>query len=348
MIDIKDLLQEDLIKELDAMGIEKFRAGQILNWIYKKNICDFDAMTNLAPALKGLLKEKFYISALILLKELASKDGTKKFLFGLEDGEKIESVFIPSKNTNTVCVSSQVGCRFACAFCASGKGGFVRNLRPAEMVNQVLYVKSHLRGHFSKREVSPFELSPNVVFMGTGEPLDNYEAVLKTVRILNAPYGLGIGQRKITISTCGITPQIKRLSGEGLQVELSVSLHSANDKVRSGIMGVNNRYPLKELMAALRDYIKETGRQVTFEYVVIKGINDSMADAQDLASLVKGMLAKVNLISFNPVEGLGYSAPSPKAVKEFKHVLDKRGVISVIRVTRGADISAACGQLRRI
>jgi 23S rRNA (adenine2503-C2)-methyltransferase len=353
-VDLKDLLKEELVNKLNALGVEKFRAEQVLNWIYKKNVCDLDAMTNLAPELKGSLKERFYISCLKLARELTSKDGTRKFLFELEDGERIESVFIPSKNTSTVCASSQVGCKFACAFCASGKGGFVRNLRPAEIINQVLYIKTPHPAPSPQRGEGWGEGVTNVVFMGMGEPLDNYEAVLKAVRILNAPYGLGIGQRKITISTCGLVPQIKRLSKEGLQIELSVSLHSANDKMRSGIMGVNNRYPLKELIAALKGYIKETGRQVTFEYVVINGINDSARAAQELAGLIKDMLAptkaglaKVNLIQFNPVDGLDYSVPSPQAVKEFKNTLDKRGVISVIRATRGDDISAACGQLRR-
>jgi 23S rRNA (adenine2503-C2)-methyltransferase len=276
-----------------------------------------------------------------VLKERVSKDGTRKFLFGLEDAETIESVFIPSKNTNTVCVSSQVGCKFACRFCASGRAGFVRNLRPAEMVNQVLEIASSVRGQFSKRE-----LSPNVVFMGMGEPLDNYDNVLKAIRILNAPYGLGIGQRKITISTCGIIPGIKRLMGEDLQIELSVSLHSPDDKTRSAIMAVNKRYPIKALMAALKGYIAKTNRQVTLEYVLIKGMNDSKEAAEALANLIKGGLFKVNLIRFNLVEGMDYDAPDEKAVRSFKKILDENKIVSTIRVSRGQDIEAACGQIR--
>lgn len=343
MIDVKDLLIQELSEQLEALGVEDFRADQILDWVYKKYVCDFDKMTNLPRVLRNLLKEKFYVSTLKLLKELVSKDGTMKFLYGLEDGERIESVFIPSKNTKTVCVSSQVGCKFGCKFCASGKGGFVRNLRPAEMVNQVLSV----RGQFSNRDLRSYrELSPNVVFMGMGEPLDNYENVLKAIRILNAPYGLNIGQRRLTISTCGLITGIRRLAGENLQVELSISLHSANDKTRSSLMGINNKYPIKELITACREYIKETNRQLTFEYVLIKGLNDSREEAEELAKLLKGMLAKVNLIPFNPIQGMDYLPPEPKDVKEFKNILDKKGIVSVVRVTRGADIQAACGQLR--
>lgn len=341
MTDIKDLLKEELIKELSGLNIEKFRAEQALDWIYKKFIYDFDKMSNLSAEARSALKGKFYISVIKSAKESISKDGTIKFLFGLEDGETIESVFIPSKNTSTVCVSSQAGCKFACGFCASGKNGFARNLRPAEMVNQVLYIK---RGQFSDRELSPNVVS-NIVFMGMGEPFDNYDNVLKAARILNAPYGLNIGQRKITISTCGIIPGIKRLAKEDLQIELSISLHGASDEVRSGLMAVNRRYPIKELMAACREYIKETNRQVTFEYVLIKGVNDSLKDAEALAKLLRGMIAKVNLIPLNPVEDLEYAPPEPRHVKMFKGALDKKGVTSVIRTTRGSDIAAACGQL---
>lgn len=331
LIDIKDLSKEELVKEISSLGAEKFRAVQVLSWVYKKHVREFDGMVNLPAGLRDLLKGKFYISGLKQVRELASTDGTRKFLFGLEDSSMIESVFIPSKNTNTACVSSQVGCRFACKFCASGRGGFVRNLRPAEMINQVLQMGIPIS---------------NVVFMGMGEPLDNYENVLKAVRQLNAPYALGIGRRKITISTCGIVPGIKRLIKEDLQVELSISLHSPDDKVRSALMGVNNKYPLKELISACREYIKETNRQITFEYVLIKGVNDSRDTAERLAKLIKGLTAKVNLIPYNPSEGTGYLAPGPKSIKEFKQTLDRRGVISIIRVTRGADILAACGQLR--
>lgn len=330
-IDIKDLLKEELASQLAALGLESFRASQILNWIYKRYVHDFEKMTNLSSETKGALKEKFYVSNLEIEKELASKDGTKKFLFRLEDGEKIESVFIPSKKTNTICVSSQVGCKFSCKFCASGKDRFIRNLRPSEMVNQILF----LRGSIS-----------NVVFMGMGEPLDNYDNVLKAIRILNAPYGLGIGQRKITISTCGIIPAIKRLTEEGLQIELSISLHSPNDNIRSNLMGINNKYPIKDLVEACKDYTKKTNRQITFEYVPIKGVNDSKENAENLARLIKGMLAKVNLIAFNPVEGLDYLPPEAKIVKNFKGILDKKGIVSTIRASRGTDIDAACGQLR--
>lgn len=331
-IDIRDLSKEELIKELAAIGAEKFRSGQILDWVYKKAISDFDAMVNLPAGLRQSLKERFCISRLCLKKELVSSDGTRKFLFKLQDSNLIESVLIPSKNTTTVCVSSQVGCKFACKFCASGKGGFIRDLRPSEITGQV--------------SIAGTVPLTNVVFMGMGEPLDNYENVLKAIRILNAPYAFNIGQRKITISTCGIVPAIKRLSEEGLQIELSISLHSADDKVRSQIMGVNKRYPIKELIGACREYIKETSRQLTFEYVLLKGINDSEEAAVKLAGLLKGLLCKVNLIPFNAVEGAGCIPPEPAVVKRFKQILDKKGIRALIRVTRGPDIAAACGQLR--
>jgi len=332
--EIKDLLKEELAAELAFSGAERFRAGQVLDWVYKRNIIDFDAMTNLPPGLRRAMKEKFYIGEMAPVRLLDSADGTKKILFGLEDGQHVETVYIPSRGTSTVCVSSQVGCRRACGFCASGKKGFVRDLKPSEMVNQVLFLKNKGMG------------VTNVVFMGMGEPLDNYDNVLKAIRILNAPYGLGIGQRKITVSTCGVIPGIKRFASEKMQVELSVSLHSPFNNVRSGLMPVNKKYPPPEMMDSCREYARTTNRQVTFEYVMIKGLNDSLGDARETAVLLKGMLAKVNLILFNPVEGLGYFPPSPSSVKVFKDALDKKGVVSTVRRSRGADIDAACGQLR--
>ena len=333
-IDIKDLLLEDLEKKINSLGIERFRAQQVLSWIYKRYINDFNEMTNLSAELKEKLKVSFCINDLHMLKELKSEDGTKKFLFMLEDKENIESVFIPSRKTSTICISSQVGCKFSCRFCASGKGGFRRNLKPAEMIDQVLFLRK------AGLDVT------NVVFMGMGEPLDNYDNVLKAVRILNASYGLGIGQRKITISTCGLVPEIKNLAQEGLQIELSISLHSPNDKTRSMLMGINNKYPLGDLIGACKDYIDKTNRQVTFEYVLIAGVNDSKKDARDLTVLLKGMLAKVNLIAFNPVEGLDYISPSKNSIREFKDLLDAKGIVSTVRSPRGPDIDAACGQLR--
>jgi 23S rRNA (adenine2503-C2)-methyltransferase len=293
-------------------------------------------MTNLPAQSRAALAEKFYISGLKAVKEVVSRDGTRKFLLALQDGQKIESVFIPSRRTNTVCVSSQAGCKFACAFCASGKGGFVRDLNPAEMVNQVLFVRA--------RGINV----TNAVFMGMGEPFDNYSSVLKAVRLLNAPYGLGMGQRRITISTSGVIPGIKKLADEHLQVELSVSLHTADDKTRSRLMLVNKRYPLAELIKACADYAKKTRRQVTFEYVLIKEVNDSAGDAAALAGLLKdiGNLAKVNLITFNAVENFGFMPSEEKVVRGFKAALEERKVLSTVRASRGADIEAACGQLR--
>jgi 23S rRNA (adenine2503-C2)-methyltransferase len=333
-IDIKDLSREELAKEVSLLRIEHFRTEQILDWVYKKYVCDFDKMPNLSVKQTGLLKEKFYISGLRPVRRQVSNDETVKLLFELEDGQEIESVFIPSKNTNTVCISTQVGCRFACTFCASGRGGFTRNLRPSEIINQALYFRKE-----------GFDVT-NVVFMGMGEPFDNYGNVLKAIKILNAPYGLGIGQRKITVSTAGVIPGIKRFTEENLQVELSISLHGPGDKIRSKLMPINKRYPVEELISACREYVKKTNRQITFEYIIIKDVNDSRYDAVELAGLIKGLISKVNLIPYNVIQDSAYAPPEPKTIKAFKGIMDKRGVVSVIRVTRGADISAACGQLK--
>jgi len=332
-IDIKDLLKDDLAAKLRSLSVKGFRAQQILEWVYRRQATSFDAMTNLAPGEREALKKELCVSRIGAVEEFGSKDGTRKLLFGLGDGERIESVYIPSPATNTVCVSSQVGCRFACAFCASGKGGLVRNLSPAEIVDQVMQVRASLP-------------VTNVVVMGMGEPFDNYDNVLKAIRIMNAPYGLGIGQRKITVSTCGLIPGIKRFQGEGLQVELSVSLHGARDDVRSRLMPVNKKYPLGELIAACRDYCRKTDRQVTFEYVLMKGVNDSKKDARDVARLVRGMIAKVNLIACNAVECVSYAPPAPVRVREFRDALRREGIPVTLRLSRGGDIAAACGQLR--
>lgn len=338
MEDIKALDLEGLQKRLTTFGFPKYHARQILSWIYKKGATDFAQMSDLAQGLRERLKESFYISSLEIADRLVSSDRTKKIIFKLKDASIIEGVMIPSKDRATACVSTQVGCKFACRFCASGISGFKRNLTHLEVIDEVLSLK---------REALPDKLT-HLVFMGTGEPLDNYEEVMKAIKIINSPLGLNIGARRITISTSGIIPGIQKLAGEGLQIELSVSLHAANDELRSRLMPINKKYPLKSLIGSCKEYSAKTNRQVTFEYILIKGLNSDLKDAQDLVKLLSGWkLAKVNLIPSNPVSELGgLEAPEKREVMLFRDYLEKQGLNVTLRKERGEDISAACGQLR--
>jgi len=276
-----------------------------------------------------------------------SSDGTVKFLFTLYDGETIETVLIPTQSRTTVCVSTQVGCKFACRFCASGVDGWRRNLTCAEILEQILHAKGYVKNHIEP--VSGFKHQANVthvVFMGVGEPLDNYDQVLKAVRIINSPQAFGIAARRITISTCGLIPQIERLKTAGLQIELSVSLHGYNDAVRRQLMPVSSRYGLSDLITACREYSRATKRQITFEYILIKDLTCSKHAADALAHLLKGLLCKINLIPFNKVIESPYSSPSRREVLAFRQALQKKGIVATIRTPRGQDIEAACGQLR--
>jgi len=332
------------IKELDLIGLkelfrqwqeEPFHAGQVFTWIYKKDAHDFEQMSNLAVGLRELLKENFYIYGLKTVKKLESSDLTLKLLLGLSDGNSIEAVLIPTSDRVTGCVSSQVGCRFGCRFCASGLLGFKRNLSAGEMIEELLLLKQSSQGPLT-----------HIVFMGTGEPLDNYDNVLKTVRIINSKESLNIGARRITISTCGLIPAIARLASEGLQVELSVSLHAANDALRDRIMPINKKYPLRDLIAAIREYIRRTDRQVTFEYVLIRGQNAGPKDAADLSMLLRGLNCKINLIPANPVAECAIEPPNKLEALFFADALKKKGLNVTLRKSRGQDIQAACGQLR--
>ena len=295
-------------------------------------------MTNLSLDLRKRCKDKFVFQELELIKMQESTDGTKKFLFGLEDNNLIESVLIPAEGRNTACLSTQVGCKYGCRFCASGLLGFKRNLAVWEILTQLLEINRAKRGGSGK--VS------HVVFMGTGEPLDNYENVLKAIRIINSEEGLNIGARRITISTAGVIPGIERLANEGLQIELSVSLHSACDKTRNQLMPINRKYPLKELISACRKYALATGRQVTFEYVLIKDINCLSQDAKNLAKLLKGWLSKVNLLIYNPIEDFSFKSTDKSEALAFKQILQNEGIPVTLRKPRGQDIEGACGQLR--
>ena len=294
-------------------------------------------MSDIPKELREMLAGKFYISELKLLKLLKAEDTTQKLLLGLRDGNCIEAVAIPTKDRVTGCVSSQVGCKFGCSFCASGMLGFKRNLSTGEIIDEVIYLK----------DTAPENKLTNLVFMGTGEPMDNYANVMKAIRIINSAQGFNIGARKITISTSGIIPGIDSLSQEELQVELSVSLNAADDKLRSALMPVNKIYPLKKLIKACKEYSLKTNRQVTFEYILIRGVNASLKNAQDLVKLLEGFkLSKINIIPFNFIKEFKIQPADKATVILFQDYLAKHGVHAILRKERGEDIGAACGQLR--
>ena len=333
MQDIKSFSPKELESIIGKWGMPKFHSRQVLDWIYQKGITDFAKMSNLPQGLRDKLKEYFYILGAKEIRARKSSDGTEKLLLELKDKELVECVKIPAQRWITGCVSTQVGCKFACKFCASGVAGFKRNLTAAEILDEVLYLNR-------QKQLT------RIVFMGTGEPLDNYDNVLKAVRIINADYAFNIGARRITISTCGIIPGIKRLAEECLQIELSISLHAADEALRSKILPVNKIYPIAKLIPACKDYIQQTNRQVTFEYVLIKGLNSSRASAAKLSRLLKGLkLAKVNLIPANPVPQLGVVAAEKEEIRAFRDYLIQDGVNVTLRKPRGEDIEAACGQL---
>ena len=331
---ILDLNLKELEYYFKSKGFPGFASQQIFSWIYKKSIYDFDRMTDLSRDLRDFLKQNFYLLRLNLIKKQASFDGTLKFLFGLSAGQGIESVLIPTSKRLTACISTQLGCRFACRFCASGAGGWQCNLTSGEIIEQVI----HLKDNADKR-------LNNIVFMGVGEPLDNYDNVLKAIRVLNSSYCLNIGARRMTISTCGLIPGIKRLTDENLQIELSVSLHAADNQTRTYLVPINKKYPLEKLISACCNYFKRTKRQVTFEYVLIRGINSDLKQARRLTRLLSGLDAKINLIPISENE-FGFSAPNKLEILLFKDILIKADIPATIRRSRGADIQAACGQLR--
>ncbi len=353
---IKDYNLLELEQIILNLGYQKFNARQIFSWIYKKQTDDFDKMSDLPAGLRDLLKKNFIYSAVFVKDKLQSKDGTRKLLFELPDGNLIEGVIIPSDKRVTGCISSQAGCKYNCSFCASGSAGFKRNLTAAEIIDEVLYLKKN----------SQDNRLTHLVFMGTGEPFDNYANVLKAVRIINSADGLNIGARRITISTSGLIPGIEKLAKENRQIELAISLHAADDKIRSSIMPVNKIYPLKELIKACRDYTAKTNRQITFEYILIKDINSDLQSAKKLSILLKGLNCKVNLIPANTVwefktkiASSAYGArlrndtcrvcispPEKKDILLFREALLKLGINVTLRRPRGQDIEAACGQLR--
>lgn len=337
MTDIKDLTLQDLEGILKSWGFHQFHSKQIFSWIYKKGAGDFEQMSDLPSGLRKRLKENYYIYGLQVKGVLKSIDATEKLLFKLKDANYVEGVVIPAQGRVSGCISTQVGCKFSCAFCASGLAGFKRNLTPGEIVEQVLFLKTY----------APAHKLTHIVFMGTGEPFDNYDNVLKAIRVINSKYAFNIGARRITLSTNGIIPGIAKLAKEDLQIELSVSLHASDDKTRSQLMPINKKYPLTALIAACRDYIKKTGRQVTFEYILIKGINSDLKSAQNLSKILKGIkLSKINLIIANPVKELKIEPPNKSDILLFRGYLIKKRINVTLRKSRGGDIEAACGQLR--
>ena len=334
MKDIKNYCLGELKSFLERKNCPGFSARQIFGWLYKNRVKDFSSMTNLSKEMKGVLKENFYLSQLTLLKKEKSYDTTEKFLFKLKDGLAIETVLIPQGQRNTLCVSTQAGCKFRCTFCASGKEGFKRNLTPSEIVNQYLKVS----GLVSVNKVA------NIVFMGIGEPLDNFENTIKSINILTDSAGINFPKRRISISTCGLVPEIEKLAKLNLGIKLSVSLHSADNNVRSKLMPINKQYPLKELIPAVRRFSRVVKYPVTFEYALIGSINTSKNDAEKLANLLKTVKGKVNLIPYNGISHK-FKPPAQQVIEGFKEELKKRGVLFTSRKSRGRDINAACGQL---
>jgi len=328
------LTREDLKNFAAERGMPAYRADQIWNWLYKRMTLSWDGMTNLPAALRNELAAEIDVVPVEKSGISREESGTIKIVVRLKDGRMIEEVLIPARTRRTVCISSQVGCRRRCVFCASGKKGLLRNLEAGEMVGQVILAAAEWG-----------ERPGNVVYMGIGEPLDNYDEVMKSVRIINDGDGLGIGARKITISTCGIVPGIQRLASEGLQVELSVSLHAADEKLRSRLLPVNREYPLSLLIPECRKYVAATGRMITFEYTLIDGVNDTLDCANSLVELIKGFNSRVNLIPLSQVDGSEWRSTPGDRAERFQEVLMENGVNCTLRISKGSTLRAACGQL---
>lgn len=323
----------ELVKE---MGQPAFRAKQLFKWLHEKQARSFSAMTNQPKAFLAALEERFFIETLETERRQQSKDGTVKYLFRLPDGNCIETVLMRYSYGNTVCVSTQVGCRMGCRFCASTQAGRVRNLEAGEICSEIYTAQKDIGERIS-----------HIVLMGIGEPLDNFDEVMKFLENITSPEGVNIGMRNISLSTCGLVPKIDQLAEKKLQLTLSVSLHAPNNEIRSGMMPVNDAYPVEVLMQAVRRYQDTTGRRVSFEYSMVRGVNDSDACAKQLANLIRGMGAHVNLIPINPVDGSPYSATDAANVHRFQQKLESLGVNATVRRRLGSEISAACGQLRR-
>lgn len=335
--DIKSWNQEELGEFLVSIGEKPFRAKQIYPWLHIKHATSFEEMTDISKQLKQKLSESCELTVLQMIQVQCSQiDGTRKYLFALSDGNMIESVLMRYQHGNSVCISSQVGCRMGCRFCASTLDGLVRGLTPGEMLDQIYRIQEDIGERVS-----------HVVIMGTGEPLDNYDNFLKFVELLSDEHGLHISQRNITVSTCGIVPNMRRLAEEKLQITLALSLHAPSQEKRLELMPVANKYPLHEVIEACAYYFEKTGRRITFEYSLVSGNNDQREDADKLAMLIRGLNCHVNLIPVNPIEERDYVQSSPQTVLNFKNKLEKYGINVTIRREMGRDIDGACGQLRK-
>jgi len=335
MYDIRDLSLKEIEEFIVSLGEPKFRAKQIFKWI-NIGVEDFNEMTDIPKKLRDKLKENFIIKNIFIEAKQESLDGTVKYLLRLKDGNLIEAVLMRYSYGNSICISTQAGCNMGCSFCASTIGGKIRDLTPGEMLGEVLTISKDQKIRIS-----------NIVLMGTGEPLDNLDNVLKFLELINSKEGLNIGMRHITLSTCGLVPEIKRLADLRLQLTLAISLHAPNDEKRKKIMPIANRYSMNELLDACRYYVKKTNRRITFEYALIKNINDSIEDAKELSERLEGLLCHVNLIPVNPVSERDFERPERKRIENFRDILESHGINTTIRRELGTDIDAACGQLRR-
>ena len=336
MKNIKDFNLDELQEELVSIGEKKYRAEQIFKWIYVEKVKEFDEMTNLSLELREKLKANYIMCNYKILRKQESSDGTKKYLFDVLDSNAIETVLMQYHHGKTICVSSQIGCKMGCKFCASTGVQFVRSLTAGEIVEQILAVEQDIKDKIS-----------NVVFMGIGEPFDNYDNVMKAIKIINNQKGLNIGARHISVSTSGLVPKIYDFANEDLQCTLSISLHATNDEKRSSMMPVNKRYSIEELMEACRYYIDKTNKRISFEYALAKDNNDNLDDAKELVKLLKGMLCHVNLIPINKIENGSYIKSTNENIIKFRDYLNDNGIVATIRRELGSDIDAACGQLRR-
>ena len=334
--DIKSLSLNELEQALADFGEPKYRAKQIFQWLHKKYVNSFDEMLNLSKDLRQKLKENYYISCSAIEKKLIScYDSTVKYLFSLNDGEYVEAVLMSYHHGYSACISTQAGCKMGCTFCATGQGGFRRNLTAGEMLSQLQTMEKDRGVRIS-----------NVVLMGMGEPLDNFDNVVRFLRLVSSADGMNIGMRHLALSSCGLADKIRQLAELKLQITLSISLHAPNDEIRNRTMPVNKRFPIDELLSACREYIEKTGRRITFEYAMIDGVNDSIDCARQLASRLRGMLCHINLIPVNEVDKTGYKKSGKKSLNAFCAYLNNHGITATIRRTLGSDINASCGQLR--